>query len=172
MKFKLGKLTDIGIPIFCGILLLLILAFSFSQIVLRNCFKFSLSWSDEVSQFCMTWLTLFGAIWGIKNNQHMNTGYKLHKKLNQRQINLIDGILALLVAVIAAVVAYQSTIFALSTMDIKSLSLSWVRLGYIFIAMPVSMLVVCYYYLKSFFKNIALSFKKVPNPGLPGQSKG
>jgi TRAP-type C4-dicarboxylate transport system permease small subunit len=33
-------------------------------------------------------------------------------------------------------------------------------MGYVFIAVPVFMLAVCYYYLKSFFDNITHMFKK------------
>jgi TRAP-type C4-dicarboxylate transport system permease small subunit len=154
------KLINLGIPIICVVLLSLMIVFTFLQIVLRQFSNFSLSWSDEVSQFCMSWLTLFGSIWVTKNDQHINAGLKLHRKLNQRQICLIDGILAFLIAVIAAVVACQSTRFAFMSMSISSLSLNWLKMGYIFIALPLAMLAVFYYYLKSFFKNFACVFKK------------
>ena len=91
---KSEKLINSGIPILCGVLLILIVSLTFLQIVLRQFFKFSLNWSDEVSQFCMTWMVLFGSIWATKNGQHLNTGFKLHKKLNKRLSGLIDGILA------------------------------------------------------------------------------
>jgi TRAP-type C4-dicarboxylate transport system permease small subunit len=136
------------------------IVFTFLQIILRQFFSFSLNWSDEVSQFCMSWLTLFGSIWVTKNNQHINTGLKLHRKLTKRQICLIDGVLALLIAIIAAVVAYQTALFSFMSMGISSLSLNWLKMGYIFIVLPLAMLAVFYYCLKSFFKNFACVFKK------------
>jgi TRAP-type C4-dicarboxylate transport system permease small subunit len=157
---KLGKLIDPGIPILGGVLLAIMLVLTFLQIVLRECFDFTLNWSDEVAQFCLTWLALFGSIWATKNNQHLNTGLKLHKKLNERQINLIDGIIDLVIAFIAAVVAYQTAIFAFTTMGADSLSIPWLKMGYVFIALPLFMLAVVYYYLISFFKNITSNFKK------------
>jgi TRAP-type C4-dicarboxylate transport system permease small subunit len=157
---KLEKLINSGIPIFGGILLVAMVAVTFGQIVLRECFDFSLNWSDEVAQFSMTWLALFGSIWVTKNNHHLNTGLKMHQKLNKKLVNLIDGILALLIAGFAVVVAYHSAIAAFESMHASTLSLPWLKMGYIYVAMPIFMLAVVYYYLKSFFENITHVFKE------------
>jgi TRAP-type C4-dicarboxylate transport system permease small subunit len=157
---KLKKIVDYGIPVLCGALLLVMVLLTFLQIMLRQFFNFGLSWSDEVSQFCMTWLVLFGSIWATKNNQHLNTGLKLHQKLNERQIHLIDSILALAITAVTAVVAYRNTLFAFKAMRISSMSLPWLKMGCVFIALPITMLALCYYYFKNFFKNIARFFKK------------
>jgi TRAP-type C4-dicarboxylate transport system permease small subunit len=130
------------------------------QIVLRNFFASGLPWYDEVTQICMTWLVLFGAIWATKNNQHLNTGLKMHRNLNERQIHLIDGILELVVAVITGTVAYRIARFSLMSMDFSIVALPWLKLGYIFMVMPISMGTICYYYLKNCCKNLALAFKK------------
>jgi TRAP-type C4-dicarboxylate transport system permease small subunit len=148
---KLGKIVNSGIPILCGTLLFLMVLFTFLQIILRQFFNFTFNWSDEVAQFCMSWNALFGLIWATKNDQHLNTGIKLHRKLNEKQIQMIDGFLALFAAVIVAVVAYQTAIFSFAAMKIESLSLSWIKMGYIFIVTPIAMLGVCYYFLKNFF---------------------
>lgn len=157
---KLGKIIDSGIPVLGGILLALLVSLTFLQIILRQFFAFSLNWSDEVSQFSTTWMVLFGSIWVTKKDRHLNTGLKLHQKLNARQIYVIDSIIALLITITVAVVAYQNAIFAFSTMDHASLSLEWLKIGYIFIALPIASLGLCYYYLKNFLKNLTLIFKK------------
>jgi TRAP-type C4-dicarboxylate transport system permease small subunit len=157
---KLEKLVNFGIPIICGVLLVVIVTVTFAQIVLRNCFDSGLPWYDDIAQFSMSWMVLFSTIWLTKNNQHLNTGLKLHQKLNKRSIYLIDGILALVVASIAAVIAYQSAIFAFSSMNIESLALPWLKMGYVFVMLPIAMLGVFYYYLKDFFKNLASLFKR------------
>jgi TRAP-type C4-dicarboxylate transport system permease small subunit len=157
---KLEKLINSGIPILCGVLLILMVSFTFVQIVLRQFFNYSLNWSDEISQFCLTWLALLGLIWANENGQHLNTGIKLHKKSNQRLIASIDGILALVIVGIAAVVTYQSAIFTLKQWSMESLSLRWLKMGYVFIALPIAMLATCCSYLKIFFKNLVVIFKK------------
>jgi TRAP-type C4-dicarboxylate transport system permease small subunit len=157
---KLEKLVDSGIPIICGALLMGICAVTFLQIVLRNIFNSGLPWYDDVAQFFMSWLVLFSSIWLTKNNQHLNTGLKLHQKLNKRQTCLIDGILELMIAITAAVVAYQSAVFAFLAMDIGAVALPWLKMGCVYIVLPLAMLGVFYYSTKSFFKNLVLIFKK------------
>jgi C4-dicarboxylate transporter DctQ subunit len=157
---KLEKVVNSGVSILCGVLLAVIVGLTFGQVVLRNFFGSSMRWSDEVSQFCMTWLVLLGSIWATKNNQHLNTGLKLHQKFNQRLVCLIDGILDLLLIVIGAVVAYQTAMFSYTAWGIDSLSLTWVKVGYICTVMPIGMLGLCYYSLKGFFRNLICIFKK------------
>jgi TRAP-type C4-dicarboxylate transport system permease small subunit len=158
---KSEKLVNSGISILCGFLLVVIVTVTFAQIVLRNFFASGLPWYDEVAQICMTWLVLFGAIWATKNNQHLNTGLKLHQKLKERHIRLIDGFLELVVAIITGVVAYRIGRFSLMSMDFSIVALPWLKLGYIFIVMPVAMLAICYYYLKNCCQNLIAAFKKV-----------
>jgi TRAP-type C4-dicarboxylate transport system permease small subunit len=158
MKFE--EIIDSGIPSLGGMLLLIIVVVTFMQIVLREFFDFSLSWSDDIAQFCMSWLTLVGSIWVTQNNRHLNTGLKLHQKLNEKITCLIDGLLALLIVIIAAVVAYQTVLLAFMAMGIESVSLRWLKMGYAYIAVPFFMLAVCYYYLKNFFENILRMFRK------------
>jgi TRAP-type C4-dicarboxylate transport system permease small subunit len=161
---KLERLIDSGIPIICGMLLLVIVTVTFLQIVLRDFFNSGLVWYDDVSQYSMSWMTLFSTIWVTKYNRHLNTGLKLHQKLNKRLVCLIDGVLGLVIAIIAAIVAYQTTIFAFLAMDIESLALPWCKMGWVFAMLPIAMVSVVYYYLKaffkSFFKNFLLVYKK------------
>jgi TRAP-type C4-dicarboxylate transport system permease small subunit len=157
---KLEKLINIGIPFLCGVMLIVIVALAFGQVVLRNFFSCGMNWSGEVSQFCMTWLVLFGSIWATKNNRHLNTGLKLHEKLNIRLVLLIDCILDLTLIVVGAAVAYQSAIFTLTALGIGSDSLPWLKIGYVVVALPILMSGLCYYSLKSFLKNLAGIFKK------------
>jgi TRAP-type C4-dicarboxylate transport system permease small subunit len=157
---KSEKLIDFGIPILCGTLLFIIVTLTFLQIILRQFFEFTFNWSDEVAQFCMTWLALFGSIWATKNNQHLNTGLRLHNKFKERKVHLIDGILALIIGGAIAVAAYQNLMFVFAVINTESLSLPWLKMGYVFIALPLTMLALSYYYLKSFFKNFRCIFKK------------
>jgi TRAP-type C4-dicarboxylate transport system permease small subunit len=154
------KIINIGIPVLCGVLLTGIIGLTFGQVVLRNCFNSGMNWSDEVSQFCMTWLVLFGSIWASKNNQHLKTGIKLHQKLNKKLIYLIDGILELLLVIVGVVISYQTAMFTWERFNTTALSLTWMKMGYIFMAMPLAMLGLAYYSLRDFIKNLAGIFKK------------
>jgi TRAP-type C4-dicarboxylate transport system permease small subunit len=159
-KMKLGKLINSGIPILCAVLLGTIVSLIFLQIVLRQFFNLSLSWIDEVTQICLTWNVLFGFIWATKNGENLSAQIYIHHKLNKQLICLIDGVLDLVIAIVLAVVAYRSARFSLTAMEFSLVSLSWLKLGYVFIIMPLAMLAMCYYYLKGFFENVFLIFRK------------
>jgi TRAP-type C4-dicarboxylate transport system permease small subunit len=107
----------------------------------------------------LTWNVLFGAIWVTKNGQHLNAEVYLHHKFNERQICLIDSILELIIAVVTAVIAYRSARFAFISMNFSIVALSWLKLGYVFIVMPLAMLAMSFYYFKNFFNKIRLIFK-------------
>jgi TRAP-type C4-dicarboxylate transport system permease small subunit len=155
---KIDKLLDSGITILCGVFLGLIVTLIFMQIVVREIFNSTLVWSDELAQFCMVWMVLLGSIFLTKHDLHINTGLKAHQKLNKRLIALFDAVLSLATIGSAAVIAYQSAIFAFS--GYKAVSLPWLNMVYVYIPIPLFMLAMCYYYLKNFFKNVALIFKK------------
>jgi C4-dicarboxylate transporter DctQ subunit len=149
---KLEKVVNSGLPVLCGVLLTIMIALTFLQIVLRQFFNFTFSWSDEVTQFCMMWMVLLGSIWVTKNNCHLNTGIKLHQRLKEWQTHLIDRIASLAIVISTAVVAYQSAMFAFQEMNMASITIFWLKLGYVFIMLPLAMLGICYYYIKNFFK--------------------
>jgi TRAP-type C4-dicarboxylate transport system permease small subunit len=155
---KIEKLFNSVIPVLCGVFLTLIIIFTFSQVVVRNFFDATIVWSDELSQFCMMWMVLIGSIYLSKYNLHINTGLKIHQKLNKRFIALIDSIIALAAVGSAGVVAYQSALFAFS--GYKAISLPWLSMVYVYIAMPLFMLAMCYYYSKNFFGNLVKVFKR------------
>jgi TRAP-type C4-dicarboxylate transport system permease small subunit len=158
MKFE--KFINLFVPILCGALLVVIVGVTFIQIVLRNFFDTGLPWYDDVSQFFMSWLALFGSMWATQNHQHLDTGLKLHRKFNKKLYCLTEGFLALVIVGSTALLAYQSTIFCLTAMSVSCIALPWLKMGCVFIALPLAMLFLCYYYLKSFFTNLVRIFKE------------
>jgi TRAP-type C4-dicarboxylate transport system permease small subunit len=157
---KLGKIIDVGIPILGGVLLVLIVVCSFLPVILREFFKFGFVWFDDLSQYCMVWMIYVGSIWVTKNNQHLCIGVKLHRNLNKRLVCLIDGILALLIVISVTSIAYNSAIFFLSRLGLESMTIPCIKMGYVYIALPLAMLALGYYYLQSFIKNVLHIFKK------------
>jgi C4-dicarboxylate transporter DctQ subunit len=155
---KIEKWFTSFIPILCTVFLALITMFIFLQVVVREFFNSTLAWSDELSQYCMMWMALIGSIYLSKYNLHINTGLKIHQNLNKRLVALIDALVALATVGSAAVVAYQSAMFAFS--GYKAISLPWLNMVFVYVAMPLFMLTMCYYYLKSFFENLVNIFKR------------
>jgi TRAP-type C4-dicarboxylate transport system permease small subunit len=156
MKFE--KSVDECIPILSGVLLMIMVVFIFLGIVAREIFSFCLTWCDEASQYCMLWMVSLGSIYLTKRDQHLSTGLKLQQKLNKKLAALIDGFLALVTVSSAVVVAYQCLIYSFS--GYKAVSLPWLKMECVYIAVPIFMLALGYYYLKSFFGYLTFIFRK------------
>jgi TRAP-type C4-dicarboxylate transport system permease small subunit len=157
---KLEKLINSAIPIVCAGLFIGVILVTFLQIVVRQFFNISLNWSDEVAQILLTWDVLLGLIWVTKDNQHITTQINLHHKLNGRLVSLIDCVIELVIAIVTAVIAYRSARFCFMSMRSSIVSLSWLKLGYIYVMMPLSMLAMSYYYFKNFSQKIRLFLNK------------
>ncbi len=55
-----------------GLLLLFMSAVAFLQVITRYCFFHSLVWSEEISRYCMVWLTFIGASLAVSKQEHIN----------------------------------------------------------------------------------------------------
>jgi TRAP-type C4-dicarboxylate transport system permease small subunit len=164
---KLEKIINSFIPFLTGAFLIIVVLLTFVQIVMRVFFESNIVWGNDVAQYSMSWMVLIGSIWVTKHNKHLNAGIRLHKKINGKLINLIDGLLALYIACIIAIVTYQTANFCLLSMGYSSMSLDWLKMGFVFIPLPLAMITWCYYFTK---RSIA-DLKKVFHTEFADQAK-
>jgi len=55
-----------------GILLLVMSVIAFVQVITRYCFFYSLVWSEEITRYCMIWMTFIGAAYAVSKQEHIN----------------------------------------------------------------------------------------------------
>ncbi len=55
-----------------GVLLLVMSAIAFMQVITRYCFFYSLVWSEEITRYCMIWMTFIGAAYAVSRQEHIN----------------------------------------------------------------------------------------------------
>ncbi|MGD8401552.1 MAG: TRAP transporter small permease [Bacillota bacterium] len=158
---KAGKQFDSMLQNLLGGLLLVIVGITFFQVLMRYFFKGSLAWGEEISRYIMVWMTYIGAIWLSKNGKHLNVGIKLQKKLGKKAVALIDILIDLCLMAFGLVVTYYGFLFVQSTLNYAATSITWLRMGYVFVSMPIAMFFIFYYSLQNLIKNIAGFFKKV-----------
>ena len=76
-----------------GILLLVMSFFTFLQVIMRYCFSFSIVWCEELTRYCMVWMTFIGTAFAVSKQDHINidmltsvvkekTGFDLRHLLN------------------------------------------------------------------------------------------
>ena len=55
-----------------GVLLLVMSAVAFIQVLTRYCFFYSIVWSEEVTRYCMIWMTFIGTAFAVSKQEHIN----------------------------------------------------------------------------------------------------
>jgi len=91
-------------------LLMVLIGFSFSQIVMRNLFESGFLWGEQFIRILVLWLGLLGAIYAGRENKHIRIDLASHYFSDA--FNRIAMIIANLVtAVICAVAGYYSLMF-------------------------------------------------------------
>jgi TRAP-type C4-dicarboxylate transport system permease small subunit len=114
--------------------------FIFAQVIYRYVLKQPLSWSEEVSRYLFSCVTLFGAVLLYRGNSHINMS--LLKDLIKVKFvqTLLDILAQVLVLVFLGVVIRYG--FPMSVQIIKfsviSPSMPWLKMGYVFMLLPVA----------------------------------
>lgn len=62
-----------------ALLLALIVAIMFTQVVFRYTFNNSLSWSEEIAKFLFIWITFIGAALCFRDHMHLGVDFLLEK---------------------------------------------------------------------------------------------
>lgn len=159
---KTGKQFDAVLQNLLGGLLLFVVGLTFFQVLLRFLFKGYLAWGEEISRYVMVWMTYIGAIWLSKNGKHLSVGINLQKNLGRETVIIIDILINLCLMTVSLVVTYYGVLFVQSTLNYAATSISWLRMGYIFMLMPVAMAIITYYALKNIIGNFGELFRKRP----------
>ena len=72
-----------------ALLLALIVAIMFTQVVFRYTFNNSLSWSEEIAKFIFTWITFIGTALCFRDHMHLGVDFLLKKIPEKYRIFLI-----------------------------------------------------------------------------------
>ncbi|MDH5607889.1 MAG: TRAP transporter small permease [Cyclobacteriaceae bacterium] len=146
MKAKIDRLLELFLTLLMGLLVLDVVWQVFSRYVLKN----PSSFTDELARYLMIWLALFGSAYltGRKDG-HLSIDL-LPERIKTRTLALfIQGIVflfSLLVLVIGGSRHVQLTL----QLNQTSASLR-IPMGYVYLALPVSGLLACFYSGYAFF---------------------
>jgi len=133
-KFEryLSKLEDALILI----LLLGILFLAVGQIVLRNGFSTSLSWSDASLKMAVLWLTLIGSVVAARENRHLSIDV-FSKFLPPRLKRGLDILVQMVSTIICVILTYYSFKFVQLTFEFKDQFLSRYPLWWVQSILPL-----------------------------------
>jgi TRAP-type C4-dicarboxylate transport system permease small subunit len=122
------------------VLLSLMTLFIFMQVVYRYVLRQPLSWSEELSRYLFSAITLFGAVLLYRDNKHINMTLLKDLIKNKTAKTAVDIFAALLVLFFLGVVIRYGFPMSFKMLNLNSFSSSmiWLKMGYVYLLLPVS----------------------------------
>ena len=154
---KITKIIDVSLMI----MLLLMTVFIFLQVIFRYMLKQPLSWSEELSRYLFTGITLFGAVILYRSNGHINMSLLkdlVKIKTVQAAIDIMAQMLTLLFLVIVIWYGFPMS-FKVIDLNVVSPSMPWFKIGYVYILLPMAAVFSVFGVLEVLI-SIVLSFNK------------
>src|SRR5690606_15937048 len=110
--------------------------------------------TDEISSFALIWVGLLGAAYGTGKQLHLAIDL-LPEKILAKSRNFYDGVVHLPVFIFAfSVMIIGGTRLCWLTFQFKQTSATLeIPLGFVYLIVPISGLLICYYSLHIFIKN-------------------
>jgi TRAP-type C4-dicarboxylate transport system permease small subunit len=120
------------------------------QVTSRYVLSSPSSFTDELAGFLLIWVGLLGAAYVAGRNEHLAIDLLLQKTRVSRKRNLMIAIqlCIFLFAVTAMVIGGSWLVYTRFVLDVKSAALE-LPLGYVYIVLPLSGLLIVYYSLRS-----------------------
>jgi TRAP-type C4-dicarboxylate transport system permease small subunit len=116
--------------------------FIFAQVIFRYALKLPLSWSEELSRYLFTGITLFGAVLLYRTNTHINMTLlkdAIKIKALQSALDIAAQVLTLIFLLIVIRYGFPLSIRMLNLGGISP-SMPWFKIGYVYIALPIAAL--------------------------------
>lgn len=156
---KLNRILEIALIAIMSILVIDVLW----QVTSRYVLSSPSSFTDELAGFLLIWVGLLGAAYVAGRNEHLAIDLLLQKTRVSRKRNLMIfiQICILIFALTAMVIGGSWLVYTRFVLEVKSAALE-LPLGYVYIVLPLSGLLIVYYSLRSIIllvkdKNINIS---------------
>ena len=122
----------------CRTLLALFVLLLFAQILSREVFGHSFSWSEELSTYMFVWFVFFGASYAAKMSAHNRVTFQL-KFLSPQGVKIVEAIADLFWLAFNVYFIYLSYDFVFNKMNLfwKSQTLG-VPMKYIYVILPLA----------------------------------
>lgn len=122
----------------CRTLLALFVLLLFAQILSREFFGYSFSWSEELATYMFVWFVFFGASYAARLSAHNRVTFQF-KAMPKKVVNVIEGIADLFWLAFNVYFVYLSFDFVFFKMNLfwKSQTLG-VPMKYIYMILPIA----------------------------------
>ena len=127
-------------------------ALIFAQVVARYGFKNSITWSEELGRFIFVYMSFIGMAVAIKQKKHVALDLLL-RKVGPRARQIISIINNILLIVLAIAIFWSG--YKMSGMAMRQISSAMkLSMGYIYLVIPISGLLMLYYVCQQMIKDL------------------
>jgi TRAP-type C4-dicarboxylate transport system permease small subunit len=148
----LGKAFEAAVVVIMAVLVLDVVW----QVVARFVLRSPCTWSEELARMLLIWVALLGAAVGFTRQAHLGIDY-LVLKLRPRSKAAVELFVYLLVAFFAGEVMIRGGVrIVWATLEAQQVSASLgVRMGYVYLALPLSGALMLLYGVEMALKKLA-----------------
>ena len=126
------------------------------QVITRYLLKNPSSWTEELATFLMIWVGLLGASVALNRGSHLGIDY-IVSKMSQRKamyVSLFVFTLIMLFSLLVMVIGGIQLVHRILITNQVSPALG-LKMGYVYLAIPISGLFLVIYSIELFFKTLA-----------------
>lgn len=143
---RINKILEIVLVIIMSVLVIDVLW----QVTSRYILTSPSSFTDELAGFLLIWVGLLGAAYVAGRNEHLAIDILLQKMkgTNKKRLQTTIYLLILIFAVSVMVIGGSWLVYTRFVLDVRSAALE-LQLGYVYIVLPLSGLLISYYAIYS-----------------------
>jgi len=151
VKEKIDKVLEYILIAIMGILVIDVLW----QVASRYLMSSPSSFTDELAGFLLIWVGVLGAAYVAGKQEHLAIDLMLQrsKPETQRKLTIVINIVILLFALLVMVIGGAWLVITRFQLGVNSAALM-IPLGYVYIVMPLSGLLIAYYSIEIIRKNL------------------
>lgn len=148
---KINQFFDWAIALLMGFIVILM----FIEVILRYLFKSPIVWSQEIATYAFIWIIFLGAGVAFYRNAHIRVDY-ISQKINKEILKKLEMVLNLLLSVFFLFLLIYGMKFALMNFHSDSYTLPFIKLGWIFLAVPTGAILM----LTNVIRNFLIIFRE------------
>lgn len=143
------RLIDKGLSVVLTVLMGMIVLVVSWQVITRFIMSSPSSYTEELARFLLIWIGVLGGSWALRTHSHLGIDILSNKLQGTRKdaLTILIYSLVILFATLIMVVGGVKLVALTFSLDQTSASLG-IRMGYIYLVLPLSGLVMIFYSLE------------------------
>lgn len=142
---------DVIVDGFGALLMFLLIAVTFYQVVIRYVFKAPSSWSEESARYLMIWLAMIGSAMALRHKEHVWIDTFI-KSLSQEMRKIYTYFYFLCLFFFLVIILHYGISFAVLNSSQHSPTIPWLSMFWPCIGIPVGMALMIFYVFRELMK--------------------